>query len=235
MPVPHSTSSLWLSSHFVSLSSSHSPKASHCASLPGACTSSILVVVSSVWCSWVTSCGCWFAVRSILLLQSPSVLTSSDGAFRSLLPWLLGSHCSLAATKDTRVVFRDLWTAAPLDSSASAMFIPLSTGGFSIVPPIRLLPSWVAIVAGWPDVASLWCVARVCPSSVAQGGWMWQSRVSSMLDIECCCPYDALCRSCWVISMPLFLIFAKTFRNSTQLRGFLCAFFFTDVPTLLRR
>jgi len=48
MPIPHCTSSLWCSSHFVSLSSSHSFMASHCTSSRAWCASSIASILSIV-------------------------------------------------------------------------------------------------------------------------------------------------------------------------------------------
>jgi hypothetical protein len=99
--------------------------------------------------------------------------------------------------------------------------------GCAIVPPISLLPSWVTIVDGIPDVASL-ALGRLWSRRVA-------GNVGSIVDIECTCPDVALCWGCSVIVKLLSLIFAKTFRDSTQLLGFLCAFFFADAPTLVRR
>lgn len=56
--------------------------------------------------------------------------------------------------KETHVVFSKILPAAPLATSASAMSISLSIGVFSIIPPIGLPPSWVAIIAGWLVVMS---------------------------------------------------------------------------------
>jgi hypothetical protein len=75
--------------------------------------------------------------------------------------------------------------------------------------------------------------ARIWPPSFVQGGWMCRPSVSSMVEIECRCPFVALCWSCSVIWKLLWLIFAKTFRGSTELRGFLCAYSFADAPTNL--
>jgi len=153
MPVLHGTLSLWRSSHFISLSSSHTFMTSHCASSCAGCASCILAILSMVWCSWVTSRARCLTVHSIWLLLSPGALTGTNGSLLSLLPFSLPCHCSLATMKDMHVVFPDLWSAMPLTSPASAMSISLSTGGFSIIPPIRRLPTGVAIVAGLPDVA----------------------------------------------------------------------------------
>jgi len=125
---------------------------SHSATSCASCASSILAILSIIWCSWVT---CSLNVRSLLLLQSPGALTGYEVSFPSLFPFLLRSHCPLASVKETHVVIPDLWTAMPLASPASPMSISLSTGGFSIIPPIKLLTSWVAIVAGLPDVSAL--------------------------------------------------------------------------------
>jgi len=155
MLVPQSTLSLLRSSHFDSQSSSHSFMLSHWASSPAVCASNILVIWSIVWCSWVTSRDCWLTVCSIWLLKSPGALTGFEVSFLSLFPFFLLSHWSLAAMKDMRVVFPDCWPAALLVSPASTICISLSTGGFSTISPIRLLPSWVAIVASLLDISSL--------------------------------------------------------------------------------
>ena len=133
------------------------------------------------------------------------------------------------------LLFPNSWPTPPLASPASAMSISLSTRGFSIVHPIWLLPSWVAIVAGFHDITSSRSVARVQPSLLIQGGWKCRSMVSLMLDVKCSCLYVALCRGCWVVWKFLLLNFAQTFRASTQLHGFRCELFFADAPTLLRR
>jgi len=242
MPVPHITLSLWHSSHFVSVSSSHSfmpshRASSHAYSRASSCAvwaSSILATLSTVWCSWVASCTCCLIVRSIRHLQSPGAVSSSEVFFLSLFPFLLRSHCSLADTKDTRVVISDLWPATLLASPASAMFLYLSNEGFSNHPPITLLPCWVAIMAGLFDVALLCQIALFRPLSIVQGGWKSFASVCWMGGMECCCSYVALCQGCWVIWKLLLSIIAKRFGSSTQLRGFLCMFFFADVLTLLR-
>jgi len=157
MPIPHCTLSLWRSSHFLSLFSSHSFNPSYCALSGTACASSILASLSMVWCSWVTTRTCGLTVHSIRPLQPLGVLTCSEVLFLGHIWFLLHSHSSLPATKDTRVVFPILWPAVLLASPASAMPMSLSNGGFSIVPPLRLLSTWVAIVAGLLDIAShLW-------------------------------------------------------------------------------
>jgi len=71
----------------------------------------------------------------------------------SLIPFLLLSHCSLAAMKDMRVVFPDIAPATQFACHASAMSISLSHGGLPIIPQIGLLPSWVAIIAGLGGIA----------------------------------------------------------------------------------
>jgi len=118
----------------------------HCASLRPTCASGILAILSIVWCSWVSSPACCVTVHSIWLLQSPGVLTGSKFLFLSLFPFLLRSHCSLAAMKDTHVVFPDLWAAVLLASPASSMSMSVSIGGFLIIPQMGLLPSSVADV-----------------------------------------------------------------------------------------
>jgi len=153
IPVPHSTLFLWCSSHFVSQSSSHSFMPSHCASSRAACASSILAILLIVWFSWVTSNACCLTVRSTRLLQSCIVLPCSGVSFRSLFPSLWSCHCPLSDMHDTRTVFPDPWPSAPLTFPVSAMARSLSTGGFAIVPPVRLLPSWVASVVGLLEVA----------------------------------------------------------------------------------
>jgi len=183
MPVPHSTLSLWHSSHFVSLSSSNSVMPSHCACSPAACAFSILAILSIVWCSWVTTRACRLTDNSIQLLQSRGVLTGSEVLFLTLVAFLLCFHCSLAATMDMRVVFPDLWPAAPLAYPPSTMFMSLSTWGFSIVPPMGLWPSWIAIMASLLDDMSSRCIACIQLPSLVQGGWKCPSRVSSMGEI----------------------------------------------------
>jgi len=54
MPVPHSTLSLWRSSHFLYLSSSLSLMLTKCTSSRAAFACSILAILSIVWCSWAT-------------------------------------------------------------------------------------------------------------------------------------------------------------------------------------
>jgi len=139
MTAPQSSLPLSWSSYFFTLPSSHSFMPCHCASLCAMSATSILAILSIVWCSWVTSCSCCLTVRSMRLLQSPSARTGSEVSFLSLVPFLLCSHCALAAMKDTIVVFSDLWPAAPLASPAFAMSLSLSVGGFLIIPPIGLI------------------------------------------------------------------------------------------------
>ena len=78
-------------------------------------------------------------------------------------------------------------------------------------------------------VVQLRCGAQ--PPLVIQRCWKCRSGVNSMLEIECQCPLVARCRGCCCIS-PFFCssFFAKTFRESTQLRGFLCALFLLTCP-----
>ena len=97
MPTPHWMLSLWKSSQLVSQSSSQSIMPHHCTSRPTVCDSSILAILCIVWCSWVTSRACCRTVRSIRLHQSPSVLNGSEVSFLSQFPFLLHSHCLLAA------------------------------------------------------------------------------------------------------------------------------------------
>jgi len=170
IPIPHCTLSLCHSSHFVSLSCDHSFRPSYCASAHAVWASSILAILSIVWCSWVTWCACCLTVRSIWLLQSPRALTDSEAGSLSLFPFLSHSHSSLAAMNNTCVIFPDVWLATPLASPASAMSICLSTGGFSIIPLIRLMPSLFAIVPGRVDVATSRCVTCVWPPLIVQGG-----------------------------------------------------------------
>jgi len=154
MPPPNSTSTLWQSSHFISLSSSHSFMLRHWASWRAARASSTLAILSIVWCSWVTSCACSLTVPSIRLFQSPGELTGSEFSFLRPVASLFRSHCSVAAMRDMRVVFPDRWPAAPPDASASTMSMSLSTWCSLIIPPRGLLPCWVAIMTnllavGW--------------------------------------------------------------------------------------
>ena len=55
--------------------------------------------------------------------------------------------------QDTRVVFPDSAPADPLASHASAMSMSHSFQVFPIIPPIGIVPSWVAIVASLLVVA----------------------------------------------------------------------------------
>jgi len=87
------------------------------------------------------------------LLPFPSVLADSEVSLLSHFPFMLRSRSLLAVMKATCVVFHDIAPAAPLASPASAMAMSLSLGGFLIIPPTGLLPSCVAILAGWVVVA----------------------------------------------------------------------------------
>jgi len=169
VPIPHSTLYLWQSSHSVSLSSSHSFMPRHCASSRARCTARILAILSIVWCCGVTLRPCWLTVHSIRLLESPSVLTGSKISCLSRFQFMVLSHLSLSATKNTHVVFPDLWRATRLASPAFAMSISLSIGGYSIMPPIRLLPSWVIIVAGllYVQLCHTHSASLNCPGGLA--------------------------------------------------------------------
>jgi len=54
IPVPHSTLSLWPSSHFLSQSSNYWFMPSHCVSSHVICASSILAILRTVWCNRAT-------------------------------------------------------------------------------------------------------------------------------------------------------------------------------------
>jgi len=152
MPIPHSTLFSWCSSHFVSLSTSNSFIPSHTSSSRATCASIILAIISMVWfCRVTLHAGC-LTFRFIRLLLSPGAPTGSQFTFLNHLPFSILFHCSLAAMTDMLVVFPDISPATPLASPASVMSISRSTGGFSIIAPIKLWVFSVTMVAGFHDV-----------------------------------------------------------------------------------
>jgi len=154
IPVPHITLSLLGSSYIFFLSSTHSLMRWHYTCSCAACASSIVAMQQSVWCSSVPSHTCCLTVRYICLVQSSSMLTSSEVSFLSRFPFLSFSLCSLAAMKNTHIHYPDLWPAATLSTPGSPMSISLSTVGFLIITPMGQLPSCFAIVPGMVDVTS---------------------------------------------------------------------------------
>jgi len=108
---------------------------------------------------------------------------------------MLHSHCLLAPMQDTRVVFPDIAPAAPLASHASAMSMSLSLGVFPIVPPIGLLPSWVAIVASLLVVASCCWHSRSASfrsPGVPEVSFWGQFDARNRMPMSICCPLPML-------------------------------------------
>lgn len=143
----------------------------HCASSRSVCASSILAILLFVWCCRVTWRACCHTIHSIGLLQSPDVLTCSEVTFGIIFRFFLQCHCLGAVMHGMRIVFPDTRPATLLASPPSDMSLSLSTGGFSIVPPIRHLPSWVSYMTGKLDFIMSRHASRVWPHSVVPVSW----------------------------------------------------------------
>jgi len=220
MPVPHCRLSWWRSSHIFSQSCSHSFMLSQCLSSLTTCASSILAILSTVWCSSNPSCASCLIVPSRRPLQSPGALADSEVTLLSLIQFFLHSYCSLASMKDTRVVFLVIAPTTPPASSASAMSISLWIGGFSIIPLRQLWPSSFAIVAGFVVMAS----HRTHLASFDRPEWtgdvVWGSVrcsrsnacVHMLLPVEVAEWFRSFC----------FVIFARTFALQQSHGGSVC-------------
>jgi hypothetical protein len=113
------------------------------------------------------------------------------------------------------------------------MSMSLSTGGFSIIPPVALLTSWVAIMTDLLAVVS--CRSRTA-SFARPGGlevsFLGQFHARSRMTVSV---YRYLSRllSCFAVSG--FFTTPKPCRESTQIVWISYAFCYADAPTLLRR
>jgi len=237
MPTLYSFSSSWWVSHFCSLCCIHVIIPSHCASSRAAWVSNRFAKCPTVRCSCVSSCACCPIILSIRLLQSLGALEISGPQLLSLFPFSWCSSCSAAVAVAGAAAVIDAMPAPPF----AGLIPPAPT--VSVAPPLIGIPipcnTPVGLsCTGLPSFLIWWSsrgpvltlLSKFQTSSdpeVLRKSSRGQLTAKNRLMVSFCQLLS------WLLTdfAILFSSFStKTFRESTQLRGFLCALFLLMCP-----